>query len=114
MVNGDAHRDDRSATQRTTTLRVGPSLRIQDVEVSYRMLQQSLNGVTSIGIDLSSLIDIDTAGVQLLIAYGREAARLGIDVQFFGETTAFIEALTLLGLRWTTPTRPRPSGSAGL
>jgi anti-anti-sigma regulatory factor len=78
------------------------------------MLQQSLNGVTSIGIDLSSLIDIDTAGVQLLIAYGREAARLGIDVQFFGETTAFIEALTLLGLRWTTPTRPRPSGSAGL
>jgi anti-anti-sigma regulatory factor len=78
------------------------------------MLQQSLNGVTSIAIDLSSLIDIDTAGVQLLIAYGREAARLGIDVHFFGETTALIEALTLLGLRWTAPTRPSPSGSAGL
>ena len=114
MLNGDAHRDDRSATPRTTTLQVGPSLRIQDVAVSYRMLQQSLNGVTSIAIDLSSLIDIDTAGVQLLIAYGREAARLGIDVHFFGETTALIEALTLLGLRWTAPTRPSPSGSAGL
>jgi ABC-type transporter Mla MlaB component len=114
MPNGDAHRDDRSATPRTTTLKVGPSLRIQDVAVSYRMLQQSLNDVTSIAIDLSSLIDIDTAGVQLLIAYGREAARLGIDVDFFGETTALTEALTLLGLRWTAPTRPRPSGSAGL
>jgi anti-sigma B factor antagonist len=75
------------------------------------MLQQTLHGVTPIGIDLSGLVDIDTAGVQLLIAYDREAVRLGIDVHFFGETPALIEALKLLGLSWAR--RPGASGVTG-
>lgn len=96
-------------TTRTTALELGPSLRIQDVEAGHRMLQQTLHGVTPIGIDLSRLVDIDTAGVQLLIAYDREAARLGIDVHFFGETTSLIDALKLLGLGWT-----RAAGPSGI
>ncbi len=79
-------------------LDLGASLRIQDVEAGHRLLQQTLKGSAPLRIDLSRLVDIDTAGVQLLIAYCREAGRLGIDARFVGETPALAQALRLLGL----------------
>jgi anti-anti-sigma regulatory factor len=79
-------------------LELGTSLRIQDVEAGHRLLERTLKGPAPIRIDLSRLVDIDTAGVQLLIAYYREATRLGIDVHFMSEATALTEALRLLGL----------------
>ncbi len=81
-----------------TAMAFGASLRIQDVAAGHRWLEQSLRGSAPIRIDLSQLIDIDSAGVQLLVAYCREAARLGIDVHFFGAAQALHDALKLLGL----------------
>jgi anti-anti-sigma regulatory factor len=78
------------------------------VEASHRLLEQSLKRSVSIRIDLSRLEDIDTAGVQLLLAYCREAGRLGVDARFVGETPALADALRLLGLNGALARHTRP------
>lgn len=84
-------------------IKLGASLRIQDVETSHRLLTQTLEEGTPVRIDLGELADVDTAGVQLLIAYGREAARRGIEVHWSGEAPVLLNALRLLGMNGSLP-----------
>lgn len=87
----------------SAVIKLGASLRIQDVAASHRVLERTLEEGTPVRIDLGELADVDTAGVQLLIAYGREAARRGIDVRWSGETPALLNALRLLGMNGLLP-----------
>jgi phospholipid transport system transporter-binding protein len=84
-------------------IKLGASLRIQDVEAGHRLLARTLDEGTPVRIDLGELTDVDTAGVQLLIAYGREAARRGIEVRWSGETPVLLNALRLLGMNDSLP-----------
>ena len=64
----------------------------------HRLLLQSLEGGAPIRIDLGDLVEVDTAGVQLLLAYRHEARRRGIEVEWVDATPTLLDALRLLGL----------------
>lgn len=87
----------------SAVIKLGASLRIQDVAASHRLLERTLEAGTPVRIDLGELADVDTAGVQLLIAYGREAARRGIELRWSGETPVLLNALKLLGMNGSLP-----------
>jgi anti-anti-sigma regulatory factor len=75
------------------------SLEIKDVEVAHRRLTAALDRVSTITVDMSRVGTTDTAGVQLLLALRGEAVKRGVSLEFRGESAAFIQALTVLGLR---------------
>ncbi len=79
-------------------LRLEPSLQIKDVEAVRRLLVPCLEGDAPIRIDVSRLATLDTAGVQLLLAFRREGTHGGVMVEYCGESAALTRALTLLGL----------------
>jgi anti-anti-sigma regulatory factor len=77
------------------------SLEIKDVEDAHRQLSATLARGTAVTVDVSRVGAVDTAGVQLLLAFQREAVNLGVSVAFCGESAAITHALTVLGLRDT-------------
>ncbi|MDP9014586.1 MAG: STAS domain-containing protein [Pseudomonadota bacterium] len=80
-------------------LRLESSLEIKDVEEVHRGLVAALAGGVALTVDISRVGAVDTAGVQLLMAFQSEASRRGMPVQFCGESAALTHALTVLGLR---------------
>jgi phospholipid transport system transporter-binding protein len=102
-VSEDGSRGGESAEPQSAVIKLGASLRIQDVAASHHLLERTLEGGTPVRIDLGELTDVDTAGVQLLAAYGREAARRGIELRWSGETAALLKALRLLGMSGSLP-----------
>jgi anti-anti-sigma regulatory factor len=82
----------------TTPLRLDPSLRIEEVESRRDLLLERLRGPGPVMIDVSGLESVDTAGVQLLLACRREAARRGVQLEYCGESPALTDALQRLGL----------------
>lgn len=56
-----------------------------------------------IDIDASSLEQVDTAGMQLLYAFARDARRLGKTVRWHGLTPAVLEAAQVLGMAALLP-----------
>jgi anti-anti-sigma regulatory factor len=80
------------------TLRLEPSLRIGEVEARRDLLLRQLEGGEPVRIDVSALQSVDTAGVQLLLAFRQEADRRGIQIDYCGESPDLINALNLLGL----------------
>lgn len=96
-------RGGESAEPHGAVIKLGTSLRIQDVTASRRLMERTLEEGTPVRIDLGGLTDIDTAGVQLLVAYAREAARRGIDIRWSGETSVLLNALRLLGMNGVLP-----------
>jgi len=92
-----AHQD-KDVLDPTATLRLEPSLRIGEVETRRDMLLRLLDRREPVRIDVSALQSVDTAGVQLLLAFRREADRRGIPVDYCGESPELLNALRLLGL----------------
>jgi anti-sigma B factor antagonist len=58
----------------------------------------ALQGTETVELDLSAVGEIDTAGVQLLIAAKREAAAKGRKFHILAHSPAVREVLDLLGL----------------
>lgn len=84
------------------TLRLGSLLTIAEVADVYARLQPHLqHGV--VDIDARALESIDTAGVQLLLAAGREARERGGVLRVHGGESALHAAAEALGL--TAPLR---------
>jgi ABC-type transporter Mla MlaB component len=82
-----------------TTLRLGASLQIQDIEEACRRLREMLTGAAASAVDVSRVVVTDTAGVQLLLALQQEGARRGAPIEFRGESVAFGKILAILGLQ---------------
>lgn len=60
-------------------LQVGEALEVHDVEAKYSEWRRALEAQPSgVVLDVTGLSRIDTAGIQLLVAIGREAARKGV------------------------------------
>jgi anti-anti-sigma regulatory factor len=79
-------------------LRLDSSLQIKDVEAARQLLTHCLEGDSPIRIDVSRITAVDTAGVQLLLAFRRAVSHAGMSVEYCGESPPLLHALTLLGL----------------
>lgn len=79
-------------------VQLGPSLQIKDVQDAHRMLAAALTADAAITVDIGEVTAVDTAGVQLLVAFQSDAARRGVSVQFRGTSAALTHAMTVLGL----------------
>jgi ABC-type transporter Mla MlaB component len=74
------------------------SLEIKDVEDAHRQLMALLARTSAVAVDVSRVGAVDTAGVQLLLAFQSEAVNRGVAVAFCGESAALKHALSALGL----------------
>jgi ABC-type transporter Mla MlaB component len=81
-----------------TKFHLEPSLEIKDVEDVHRRLMARLARGAAVTVDVSRVGAVDTAGVQLLVAFQSEAVQRGVSVEFCGHSTALTHALTVLGL----------------
>ena len=87
-----------------------PNLEIQSIEETRRDLVESLARALPITIDVSRVVSIDTAGVQLLLALRNAAAKNGVGVEFRGESAALSSALGMLGLQGALTLASRHEG----
>jgi len=74
------------------------NLDIHCVESTYREFRGFLASGLPVVIDVSRLDAIDTAGVQLLLAFTLEADRRSVPFNLRGDSPAFSSALDRLGL----------------
>ena len=81
-----------------TLLHLGAGLEIKDVESVHKQLTSMLERGPSVTLDISHVAAMDTAGVQLLLAFQSEAAKRGVSIEYSGRSTAFTHALTAVGL----------------
>jgi anti-anti-sigma regulatory factor len=81
-----------------TLLHLGAGLEIKDVESVHKQLTSMLGRGPSITLDISHVAAMDTAGVQLLLAFQSEAAKRGVAIDYSGRSNAFTHALTAVGL----------------
>lgn len=81
-----------------TLLHLGAGLEIKDVESVHKQLASMLERGSSVTLDISHVVAMDTAGVQLLLSFQNEAAKRGVAIDFSGRSSAFTHALTAVGL----------------
>lgn len=73
-------------------------LSIQNVGALYESLRELFEANNKIEIDVACVKVVDTATLQLLIAFKQEAVKLGKEIVFDFPSESFIEAARLLGL----------------
>ena len=79
-------------------VRLGESLDIASAEEAKSRLLQVCDSAANLELDLSSLVDIDTAGIQLLLALRRRRERAGTPVRMVHPSPNVLEAFQLVGL----------------
>jgi anti-anti-sigma factor len=77
------------------------------------VLLAALEQGTPLALDLSPVAEIDTSGVQLLLAARRHAAASGVALTLCGQSTAVEEAFSLLGLAIGVPGGAPTAGNEG-
>jgi anti-anti-sigma regulatory factor len=81
-----------------TKVYLEPGLEIKDVEKVHQVLARTLARGRGVTVDVGRVVAIDTAGVQLLLAFQSEAVKRGVPAEFCGDSAALARALTVLGL----------------
>jgi anti-anti-sigma regulatory factor len=81
-----------------TKVYLEPGLEIKDVEKVHEVLAGTLARGRGVTVDVGRVVAVDTAGVQLLLAFQSEAVKLGMPAEFCGDSPALARALTVLGL----------------
>ena len=81
-----------------TLLHLGAGLEVKDVESVHKQLTSMLERGPSVTLDISHIAAMDTAGVQLLLAFQSEATKRGVTIDYSGRSNAFTHALTTVGL----------------
>lgn len=79
-------------------VRLGESLDIASAEEAKSRLQQVSESAANLELDLSSLVDIDTAGIQLLLALRRTREKAGTPVRIVHPSPSVLDAFRLVGL----------------
>ncbi len=82
----------------TLRVRLGESLDIASAADARSRLLQVSQSSDNLELDLSSLSDIDTAGIQILLALRRERTRKGVRTRMVHPSQAVLDAFTLIGL----------------
>ncbi len=82
-------------------MRMEPELTIYGAATLRQQLADALAGLApgaSLALDLADVCEIDSAGIQLLIAAGRAAEARGLRLDLQGHSDAVLEAFQLFGL----------------
>ena len=88
-------------------LRLEPELTIYSAARVREALLAHLHAGSALSLDLADVCEIDSAGVQLLIAARRDADAGGVALQLRGHSAAVHDAFALLGLdAQCTPLQP--------
>lgn len=87
------------AAPEPSALTLNSSLEIKDVEGAHRQFMAALDLGSPVTVDIGRVAAMDTAGVQLILAFQSEAAKRGVAIQYRGDSTAFTHALAAVGLR---------------
>jgi anti-anti-sigma factor len=61
-------------------------------------LLSALDTADEVEVDLTRVTEIDSAGIQIMIAAKREASARGKSLRFFGHSAAVVDALDLTDL----------------
>lgn len=81
-----------------TDINCGETLRITHVAAIYSQLASAVAQGARIRINISDLNQVDTAGLQLLYGFQRDAAMRGIELHWSTPTSALRDATRILGL----------------
>ena len=73
-------------------------LTIQQAAVLKGELLSALEGAGPVELDLSQVLELDSAGLQLLLLLAREASAAHRELRFSGHSAAVLEVLGLLHL----------------
>lgn len=87
-----------SHAEAAAVLRLSGELTIYRAAEMKPTLQQALDGAMQLEIDLSGITEIDTSGVQLLMATKRRAQALSRELRLTGHSAAVVEVFELLDL----------------
>ncbi|UOD29833.1 STAS domain-containing protein [Massilia violaceinigra] len=79
-------------------LRLEPELTIYSAAQVRQTLLDALVARDALTLDLADVCEVDSAGVQLLLAAMRHAGSQGVALQLAGHSDAVREAFALLGL----------------
>jgi anti-sigma B factor antagonist len=79
-------------------LELSGELTIFTASAIREQLLAALAGATEIEVDLARVTDVDTAGVQLMIAAKRQAGATGKRVGFTGHSATVLDTLDLCDL----------------
>lgn len=82
----------------TVTLRLQGQLTIYSARIFYTAVIGSLEQATVLEIDLSGISDIDSAGVQILMALKRKAVALKKELRLLKHSPVVLSVFDLYGL----------------
>jgi anti-anti-sigma factor len=84
--------------KRHYTIAVTDDMTIYNAAVQKQMLLDALEGSASLDIDLSQVVEMDTAGFQVLMLTKREALKTGKVVRLSAHSKAVTELLDLYNM----------------
>ncbi|GLW29327.1 STAS domain-containing protein [Actinoplanes regularis] len=93
----------------TRAVELRDELTIQTAAVEFPRLLAAVDKNATVRVGLAGVTEMDTAGLQLLLAVRREARRLGGDAEFHDASDAVRAALAIVHL----DDKLRPAGGAG-
>lgn len=101
-------RPKRRRRPQSAPIALGTTLTIAGVSALKTILSRTLDATTPVELDCSALQVADTAGLQLLLAFLREADSRSVTVTLAGATPELAQTAALLGLMphlsaWLTP-----------
>ena len=70
---------DISSTKARTTVRISGAMTIAEALETHQQLVKTLAGAQNLVVDLSDVIEIDTSGMQLLLALKKQGVPVAFD-----------------------------------
>jgi ABC-type transporter Mla MlaB component len=77
----------------------GEKLHISVVESLHEQLESALSSHQGVNLDVSKVGQVDTASMQLLVAYQDAAAKAGLTFSLDSPTEAMLKGAELLGVK---------------
>ena len=77
---------------------ISGALTIYQAAAAKQKLLEALDGAAALEVDLTTVDEMDTAGLQLLVLLKREAASRGTEMLVTGRSSAVTEVLAGYGL----------------
>jgi anti-sigma B factor antagonist len=87
-----------STEQDVRRVSVSGDFTISNAEAIRTQLQEAIESAEDIEVDLTEVAEIDSAGLQIMVAAKREAGARHRSLRFAGHSTAVLDALDLLDL----------------
>ncbi len=88
-----------TAVDAPATVRLPSSVGVRECPALKQQLLELLDFVDAVLVDATDVELIDTAALQLLFAFGRERNANGLSTIWRGDSPAFRNAATAMGLR---------------